>query len=406
MLKDTGDVIYFRVVDQEGLVLGSESVALELLEKRSRIYSDRPPIATLKPYGMDFNFALLPYGDYWRLCRRIFHQTFRVDATVRFRPMQLRRARQMIVNIIEGPDKFTLHYSTFSAAVAMSAVYDYEPSPQNDPMVHIVDSFLEACMPGANPVKAILIRAFPFLLRIPDWFPGSSLKLEARKSYELGIKLIETPYQYVRKQMEAAREKPVFCMVSDHITRMQEYDESYRSEYERALKHASATGILGASETTTSSLLAEIDAVVGMDRLPDFDDRPSLPYVDAVLRETIRWQPVAPAAVLRSASSSDVYRAGTVVIGNVWAMSRDEARYPNAEQFIPERFLTADGTLSDDDPSGFIFGFGRRSCPGRHAADASLWSAMATLLATVEFSLAKDAEGKDVMFEPKIPHDV
>ncbi|KAF9241404.1 cytochrome P450 [Melanogaster broomeanus] len=396
-----GDVIYFRVLGEEGIVLGSESVALELLEKRSRVYSDRPPIATLKPYGMDFNFAFAPYGDQWRLARRIFHQTFRVDAALMFRPMQLRRARQLIVNMIEDPDQYPLHYSTFFIAVGMSAVYDYEPSPRNDPMAHIVDSFIKACMPGTHPAKAILVRTFPFLLHIPDWFPGSSLKLEARKSYDLGIKLIETPYQYVRKQMEAAGEKPVFCMVSDHISRMQEYDESSRSEFERALKHAAATAVLGASETTTSSLLvftlamvkhsrvwkraqAEIDTVVGMNRLPDFDDRPSLPYVDAVLRETFRWQPVTPVVVPHSTSSSDVYRGfyipkGAVVVANVWVMSRDEARYPNAEQFIPESASTS----------------------GRHIADASLWIAMATMLATLDFCLAKDAEGKDITFEPK-----
>jgi cytochrome P450 len=39
---------------------------------------------------------------------------------------------------------------------------------------------------------------------------------------------------------------------------------------------------------------AEIDRVIGKDRLPDFDDRPALPYVDAILRETLRWFPVFP----------------------------------------------------------------------------------------------------------------
>ena len=39
---------------------------------------------------------------------------------------------------------------------------------------------------------------------------------------------------------------------------------------------------------------AEIDAVVGTDRLPEFDDRPSLPYVDAIMREVFRWRPVFP----------------------------------------------------------------------------------------------------------------
>ena len=39
---------------------------------------------------------------------------------------------------------------------------------------------------------------------------------------------------------------------------------------------------------------AEIDRVVGKDRLPNFDDRLELPYVEAILRETLRWHPVAP----------------------------------------------------------------------------------------------------------------
>jgi len=39
---------------------------------------------------------------------------------------------------------------------------------------------------------------------------------------------------------------------------------------------------------------AEIDAVVGKDRLPDFSDRPLLPYLSAVLEEALRWHPVVP----------------------------------------------------------------------------------------------------------------
>ena len=46
------------------------------------------------------------------------------------------------------------------------------------------------------------------------------------------------------------------------------------------------------------------------------------------------------------------------------AMSRDETRYPDPENFIPERFLTSEGMLIGDDPTDFIFGFGRRRCPG------------------------------------------
>ncbi|KIJ04922.1 hypothetical protein PAXINDRAFT_94119, partial [Paxillus involutus ATCC 200175] len=74
--------------------------------------------------------------------------------------------------------------------------------------------------------------------------------------------------------------------------------------------------------------------------------------------------------------------------------------------FIPERFFTPEGRLNDDDPAQFIFGFGRRICPGRHTADASMWIGIATMLATFHFARAKDAQGNDVEFEPSYVNGV
>ena len=39
---------------------------------------------------------------------------------------------------------------------------------------------------------------------------------------------------------------------------------------------------------------AEIDSVIGSHRLPDFHDRPSLPYINAIVKESSRWNIVAP----------------------------------------------------------------------------------------------------------------
>lgn len=52
----------------------------------------------------------------------------------------------------------------------------------------------------------------------------------------------------------------------------------------------------------------EIDRVVGTDRLPTFEDRPSLPLVEAVVRETLRWRPILPLAVPHTTSEDDVYK--------------------------------------------------------------------------------------------------
>jgi Fe-S cluster biosynthesis and repair protein YggX len=53
---------------------------------------------------------------------------------------------------------------------------------------------------------------------------------------------------------------------------------------------------------------AEIDAIVGINRLPDFNDRPYLPYVNAIIKEMMRWQLVLPLGkrffdVLKSSSA-------------------------------------------------------------------------------------------------------
>jgi cytochrome P450 len=45
---------------------------------------------------------------------------------------------------------------------------------------------------------------------------------------------------------------------------------------------------------------AELDAVVGRDRLPTFDDRPRLPYIEALCKELMRWLMVTPIGTIRS----------------------------------------------------------------------------------------------------------
>ena len=84
---------------------------------------------------------------------------------------------------------------------------------------------------------------------------------------------------------------------------------------------------------------AEIDAVVGPSRLPDFHDRPSLPYINAVLKESSRWNLVTPfgrpfviiiitiltssEAIPHKSTIDDEYNGffipkGTIMIGNSW----------------------------------------------------------------------------------------
>ncbi|KAH7930182.1 cytochrome P450 [Leucogyrophana mollusca] len=415
-----GDLVYSRLLNQEIIIINSEKVARDLLDKRSYNYSDRPAIVTLTNdfFGWSFNSVLIPYSDRWRLHRRLFHQAFRSEASLAYHPMQIRKARELVSNLLEDPENYAAHLQTHSASIIMSVLYGYETAARDDPLVAIVDRAVTLAVGAIRPEVAAFLGAFPFLQHIPAWFPGASLKRTALLSQKYAHEMIEAPFKYVQQSMASGTAAP--SMVVDALKKITGNDPS--GNVEMAIKESSVTAFAAASETTASTLLifilamllhpkvqeraqAEIDAVVGTDKLPDFEDRQSLPYVEAVLREVLRWHPAVPLSIPHATTKSDIYEGqfipqGATIITNTWAMTRNAAKYGNPEEFLPERFLDADGELTDDTAS-FTFGFGRRVCVGRYIADASVWSAMVSMLALFTITKCKDERGNDIDVNPK-----
>ncbi|KAH9484581.1 Cytochrome P450 monooxygenase 58 [Psilocybe cubensis] len=127
----------------------------------------------------------------------------------------------------------------------------------------------------------------------------------------------------------------------------------------------------------------EIDDVVGSSRIPDFDYINSLPYIKAVILETLRWRPIAPIGVPHSVIQDDIYQAGddelfipsgSTVYANIHSMSKDTEAFPSPDEFRPERYLEAESSSSNSPHTTFFFGFGRRICPGMHVAQNSLYA--------------------------------
>ncbi|OJT09761.1 O-methylsterigmatocystin oxidoreductase [Trametes pubescens] len=148
----------------------------------------------------------------------------------------------------------------------------------------------------------------------------------------------------------------------------------------------------------------EIDRILNKDSLPSFSDRASLPFVECIVSEVLRWRPPVPFA-WRCVRAEDHYRGytiptGTLVTVNVRGLTHDEERYPDPDKFKPERFLDCNGrytTAAAQDPRRFLFGFGRRSCPGMHVADNFLYIVIATVLAAFTISPAEDAAGNPIL---------
>ncbi|KIJ68098.1 hypothetical protein HYDPIDRAFT_25543 [Hydnomerulius pinastri MD-312] len=416
-----GDLIYTRILNMDVLIINSGKIARDLLELRSTIYAGRPQLSTLVPYGLEFGTIFMEYGDTWRLHRRIYHQATNAEAAMAYRPMQVRKAREMVVNMVDDPQRHPTHAYTYSTSVIMSIVYGHEPAPSHDPLVELAEKGMEAIVKGARPETSALLSVFPFLLKLPEWIPGS-LKAESTEAKRYSDDFRRIPFDIVREQMAAGTDAP--SMISNGLRRNWGKDDP--DVVAEEIKNTAAVAFGAASDTTAFSLqifvLAmvlfpeaqrkaqkEIDAVVGHNRLPNFDDRPSLPYVEAVMRESLRWHPVAP-LVPHATTAEDVYEGkyipkGTTVLLNAWAIAHDESAYPEPFEFKPERWLREDGELTEDNVP-FAFGYGRRVCPGKHVGEASLWISMVSMLAALDFLKDKDEAGNDIDFEPKFTAEV
>ncbi|CAM0912419.1 unnamed protein product [Alopecurus aequalis] len=137
----------------------------------------------------------------------------------------------------------------------------------------------------------------------------------------------------------------------------------------------------------------ELDSVVGSNRLVTERDIMDLPYLKAVVKETLRMHPVGPLLAPHEAledTSIGGYDipAGTRVLVNVWAIARDDALWDTPEEFHPERFL---GDIKVDvmghDFELLPFGAGRRMCPGYNLGLKVVHICLANLLHTFAWRL-------------------
>ena len=96
----------------------------------------------------------------------------------------------------------------------------------------------------------------------------------------------------------------------------------------------------------------EINDVIGTSRFPSLDDKPKLPYCEAVIHETLRMGAIAPISVPHGLTSDLKYNDFTIpkeaiLIPNLYSVFFDETIFPNPHAFKPERFLDDEGKLQN-----------------------------------------------------------
>ncbi|KAI1792750.1 cytochrome P450 [Ganoderma leucocontextum] len=424
IVPSSGDIIYFDVLRQPVITLNSLHHSVDLLDKKSANFSNRPDLVMAKLLGLDQYFVFTPYGKKWRQHRRAFHQTLGPEAIAQWQPTQLKSARRLLRRLLQSPEDFLAHLNMVITETGMRVAYGIELAGGESDREYF--NMAQRAATIAEPLlhsSAQVMQVFPFLSRLPSWLPGLRVNREVAEK---------------RREMEAVNAKlyTLATTATDNgvirdsmVTRIladANAEDARMSEMQEMGQYVPATSFMGmySNATMEAFFLAmamhpeaqkkaqqELDAVVGPDRLPEFSDLDSLLYLRQILKETQRWHIITPLGLAHTSVADDVYDgyhipAGAIINQNMWAMSRDERDYPDPESFLPERFLPAGDKPPARDPADYIFGFGRRICPGRHFAEASLLISCASILHVFNIRPPLDKHGLPVKLKYRATDDM
>jgi cytochrome P450 family 2 subfamily U polypeptide 1 len=252
-----------------------------------------------------------------------------------------------------------------------------------------------------------LFVVFPWLKHIP----GASKLGPAEKTRFLGKQIHACTTKMMQQHRENYKPGMKDDYINAHFTESEERKKTHNyPEFfdDVCLEINLRTLFIAGTDTTANTLLwgllymvlhpdiqrkvqAELDDVIGRQRMPSYDDRPNLPYTEATLLEMQRRATVAPLS-LPHRTMKDVELNGfkipedTTILPNFWSVHHDDRLSPDSMSFRPERFIDADGKVSKPDYL-MPFSVGKRFCLGEPLARIELFLYFTSMMHKFTFKL-------------------
>ncbi|CAN6244274.1 unnamed protein product [Urochloa humidicola] len=407
-----GPLMSLRVCERAAVVVSSAEAVRELFKGHDAAFSQQPgspSIDELSRHGQGVIFA--PYGDHWRLLRRIFMTELlsarRVEA---FRLIREDEAERLVASLAaaasrrpEQPVDVDERLKEFIADASVRAILG-DRLPDRAAFLKMVE---EAQDPSA-------------LFDLRDLFPSSRLVRmlprsgRAERHRQVMFRLMDDVLLNHREKTTGGE---LDNMADVLLTIQKEGDMrvSLNHGVVRAVLIDAVGAALDTSSTTLQWAMAELvanprvlqraqfevrNAMAGQQRVNEAALR-DLHYLNAVIKETLRLHPPAP-FLLRVCLEDCMIQGyhvpeGTITVTNVWAISRDPKYWEEPDTFRPERFESADCF----DYKGFDFeftpfGVGRRMCPGMNFSHANIEIALASLLYHFDWKMPNAAKPEEM----------
>ncbi|KAG9440839.1 hypothetical protein H6P81_021004 [Aristolochia fimbriata] len=417
------------------VLVSSSELAKECFTTNDRVLASRPLMAAGKYLGYNYaNFGFSPYGPFWREIRKL--ATLQLLSPRQLELLKHVRATEVDLSIKDlylrwiqnnrAPVKVEMKEwfgdLTFNNVVMSVAGKRYFGT--NVDVEHLGEArrfnraIHDFSSQSGNPIPS---DAIPVLERFDI---GGSIRAMKKTSEELSslfsVWLKEHRFRRLSGTKHDRDDQDFLDVMLSNI------DKSQFPDYDAdTVIKATCMALIQAGTDTTFVTLTwalslllinrqvltkardELDAQVGKDRKVNESDIKNLPYLRAIVKETLRLYPPVPLALPHEAMEECYiggYKilAGTWVMVNLWKIQRDPNIWSDPHKFLPERFLT---TNSDIDVRGqhfelIPFGSGRRMCPGLNFALQVLHLTLARLLHGFDVETPSDDEPVDLSEAP------
>ncbi|KAH6906127.1 cytochrome P450 [Coprinopsis sp. MPI-PUGE-AT-0042] len=376
--KVYGELIYLEGLGKKILAVNSYSLAHELLVTRATNYSDRGWAPLSDMIGFEWALPNMNYGALWRDHRRAFHRLLNQTQIPNYSTIIVQENVRFLQRLLLDKKNFRDDIKLLFGSLIMLLIKETQKFGED---------YMEHSLPGR-----LLVTTFPSMQYIPSWLPGTGWKSVIASLTRIMLN--------VKARIKEGIQGDYNVGAATHQCTSNEDDPSYQYEDDLA-KNIAGISFVGSTISSAIALVQrkaqeELEAVVGQERVPSFEDLDRLPYLQAVS------QGVLPYGVPHTATEDDMlngYRipAGTLIFTNNWAIMHDANVFEDPFVFNPERYFK-DGKLNTDllDPMDVVFGYGRRICPGRHLSNAGLTMLAASLLTAFDIKQSIDANGSPI----------
>ncbi|CAN6247921.1 unnamed protein product [Urochloa humidicola] len=432
-----GPLMHIRLGSTHCVVASTAEVAGELIRGHEGAISERPltVVARQFAYGAA-GFAFAPYNAHWRFMKRLCMSELLGPRTVELlRPVRRAGVVSLLRAVLEvslagvGAVDLTRELIRLSNTSIIRMVASTVPGSVAGEAQEIVkdvaelvgafnaDDYLALCrgwdLQGLRRRAAAVHRRFDALLE--EILRHKEEAREARK-------LLPVDGNKKNSNKDAAATAAAHKDLLDILLDKAE-DETAEVKLTRDNIKAFIIDVVTAGSDTSAAMVewmlaellnhpeslrkvvAEIDDVVGSNRIAGEGDLPRLPYLMAAYKETLRLHPAAPIAHRQSSEwitlRGFAVPPGTAVFINIWAIGRDPAFWEDPLEFRPERFMPGGGTAEGLEPRGqqfhfMPFGSGRRGCPGMGLAMQSVPAVLAALVQCFDWA-AGAGDGKTMI---------